>query len=201
MDPETYLRKGLRAWLLTVVLHGFFHGDAHAGNVMMLPSGPACGFLDFGIIGRFDDAQRRQVIRYVLAFAAQDYDALAEVMIQIGAMDEDIDTPKLVADLKRVYGPLLTKSVGELRYDEILPEATRVAYRYGIKLPREFLLILKQLLFFDRYAKLAAPNLNVFSDYGLVDFLFTPTAMQCGLDFNEIMPLLQRIQTQKNTSG
>ena len=62
---------------------------------------------------------------------------------------------------------------------------------------KECMLILKQLLFFDRYAKLAAPTLNVFSDYGLIDFLFTPSAMQCGLDFNQIMPLLQRIQAQK----
>jgi len=194
IDPETYLRKGLRAWLLTVVLHGFFHGDAHAGNLMMLPDGPACGFLDFGIIGRFDDRQRNQVLRYVLAFAAQDYPALAQLMIEIGAVSDDIDVPALVGDLERVYSPLISKAMADIHYDEVLPEATRVAYRYGIKLPREFLLILKQLLFFDRYAKLAAPSLNVFSDYYLVDFLFTPAAMDAGLDFNQLMPLLQKVQ-------
>jgi predicted unusual protein kinase regulating ubiquinone biosynthesis (AarF/ABC1/UbiB family) len=194
IDPEIYLRKGLRAWLLTVVLHGFFHGDAHAGNLMMLPDGPACGFLDFGIIGRFDDLQRNQVIRYVLAFAAQDYASLATIMMEIGAVAESIDTDALVEDLEAVYGPLLSKSMADIHYDEILPDATRVAYKYGITLPREFLLILKQLLFFDRYAKLAAPNLNVFSDYYLVDFLFTPAAMDAGLDFNQLMPLLQKVQ-------
>ncbi len=194
IDPEVYLRKGLRAWLLTVTLEGFFHGDAHAGNLMMLPAGPAIGFLDFGIIGRFSDEQRMQVLRYVLAFAAQDYAALAAIMLEIGAVKDDIDVSALVADLARVYGPLLEKSMADIHYDEILPDATRVAYRYGITLPREFLLILKQLLFFDRYAKLAAPNLNVFSDYYLVDFLFTPAAMKAGLDFNVLMPLLQRVQ-------
>lgn len=194
IDPEVYLRKGLRAWLLTVTLHGFFHGDAHAGNLMMLPDGPACGFLDFGIIGRFTDTQRMQVLRYVLAFAAQDYEALAEIMLEIGAVKDDIDVPALIADLEEVYGPLLSKSMAEIHYDEILPDATRVAYRYGITLPREFLLILKQLLFFDRYAKLAAPTLNVFSDYYLVDFLFTPAAMRAGLDFNVLMPLLTKVQ-------
>ena len=194
IDPEVYLRKGLRAWLLTVVLHGFFHGDAHAGNLMMLPDGPACGFLDFGIIGRFDDTQRSQVIRYVLAFAAQDYGSLAEIMMEIGAVSGAIDRDALVEDLETVYSPLLSKAMADIHYDEILPDATRVAYKYGITLPREFLLILKQLLFFDRYAKLAAPSLNVFSDYYLVDFLFTPAAMDAGLDFNQLMPLLQKVQ-------
>lgn len=28
IDPEAYLRKGLRAWLMTMALDGFFHGDA-----------------------------------------------------------------------------------------------------------------------------------------------------------------------------
>lgn len=209
IDTEHFLRRGLRAWLMTVVLHGFFHGDAHAGNLMLLPlsrsaaqvadsgQGPAVGFLDFGIIGRFDDLQRQQVLRYVLAFAAQDYAALADVMVEIGAVDEErLELPALVADLDRVYSPLIEKNLTEIKYEEILPDIMSVGYRYGVRLPREFLLILKQLLYFDRFAKLAAPNLNVFSDFGLVDFLFTPDARAAGLDFNEIMPLLQRLQAR-----
>ncbi|MCB9728328.1 MAG: AarF/ABC1/UbiB kinase family protein [Deltaproteobacteria bacterium] len=194
IDAEVYLRKGLRAWLLTVMLHGYFHGDAHAGNLMMLPDGPACGFLDFGIVGRFNDAERHAVMRYVLAFAAKDYEALANVIIELGAVRDSIDRAGLVRDLEAVYSPLLDKTMSEIRYEEIMPEATRVAYRYGITLPGEFLLILKQLLFFDRYAKLAAPGLNVFSDFYLVDFLFTPQAAGAGIDFNLMMPLLRQIQ-------
>lgn len=195
IDPEVFLRKGLRAWLLTMMLHGFFHGDAHAGNLMMMPDGPSIGFLDFGIIGRFDNAQRHQVLRYILAFNAQDYESLADIMAEMGAVGEvPIDRPVFIADLERVYSPLIEKTMSDIKYEEVLPQITQVAYRYGIKLPSEFLLILKQLLFFDRYAKLAAPNLNVFSDYYLVDFLFTPAARQAGLDFNLILPLLQKVQ-------
>jgi predicted unusual protein kinase regulating ubiquinone biosynthesis (AarF/ABC1/UbiB family) len=196
IDPEIYLRKGLRAWLMTVMLYGFFHGDAHAGNLMMMPDGPSVGFLDFGIIGRFTDLQRNQVLKYVLAFSAQDYEALANVMLEIGAIAEGIDRLAFVADLRKTYGPLIEKSVSDIKYEEILPQITAVAYTYGVKLPREFLLILKQLLFFDRYAKQAAPTLNVFSDFYLVDFLFTPDAMNKGLDFNQLMPLLRQIQAR-----
>ncbi len=196
IDAEVYLRKGLRAWLITMMLGGFFHGDAHAGNLMLLPDGPAVGLLDFGIIGRFTDQQRHQVMRYVLAFSAQDYEALAEIMIEIGAVKPDLDRERLIGDLERVYSPLLDKSLADIKYEELLPDITQVAYRYGITLPSEFLLILKQLLFFDRFAKVAAPNLNVFSDFYLVDFLFSPLAMQAGLDFNVLAPLLKKIQAK-----
>jgi len=209
IDPEVYLRKGLRAWLMTMALDGYFHGDAHAGNLMMLPDGatidgqrvPAVGLLDFGIIGRFTTLQRHQVLRYVLAFTAQDYQALAEVMTEIGAIDAKIDRCHLVADLARVYSPLIEKNLADIKYEDVLPEITALAYRYGIRLPSEFLLILKQLLFFDRYAKLMAPTLNVFSDWHLVDFLFGPLAAKAGLDFNVLLPLLQRVQRKFAEKG
>ena len=35
---------------------------------------------------------------------------------------------------------------------------------YGLKFPSEFGLLLKQLLYFDRYTKLLAPTLNVLED-------------------------------------
>lgn len=203
IDPEVYLRKGLRAWLMTVALDGFFHGDAHAGNLMMLPDAitkadgtkaPAVGLLDFGIIGRFTTAERHHVLRYVLAFTARDYQSLADVMTEIGAVDDKIDRSRLVPDLERVYSPLIEKNLADIKYEEVMPEITALAYRYGIRLPSAFLLILKQLLFFDRYAKLMAPKLNVFSDFGLVDFLFGPLAIKSGLDFNQLMPLLMRVQ-------
>lgn len=202
IDPEVYLRRGLRAWLMTMALDGYFHGDAHAGNLMMLPGAviidgqpaAAVGLLDFGIIGRFTTKQREQVLRYVLAFTAQDYQALAEVMTEIGAVSHKVDLATLVPELARVYSPLIEKNLADIKYEEVLPDITALAYRYGIRLPSEFLLILKQLLFFDRYAKLMAPNLNVFSDWALVDFLFGPLAATSGLDFNVLFPLLMRVQ-------
>jgi len=209
IDPEVYLRKGLRAWMMTMALDGFFHGDAHAGNLMMLPAAvtvngkrvAAVGLLDFGIIGRFTTLQRHQVLRYVLAFTAQDYEALALVMTEIGAIDPKVDRTHLVPDLARVYSPLIEKNLADIKYEEVLPDITAMAYRYGIRLPSEFLLILKQLLFFDRYAKLMAPNLNVFSDWHLVDFLFGPLAVKSGLDFNVLFPLLQRVQKKFAEKG
>ncbi len=54
VDAEAMLVYGLRGWFQSMILHGFFHGDVHAGNLMILDDG-ALGFLDFGIVGRFDE--------------------------------------------------------------------------------------------------------------------------------------------------
>jgi len=41
---------------------------------------------------------------------------------------------------------------------------TRKSEAYGLKFPREFALLMKQLLSFDRYTRLLAPNLNMLKD-------------------------------------
>ena len=71
-------------------------------------------------------------------------------------------------DLGETYSPLLTLSFGEVNYADFLPGIQRVATRHQVRMPNEFILITKQLLYFDRYAKSLAPKLNVFTDPRLV---------------------------------
>ena len=196
MDSEKWLRIGLRGWNLTMMLHGFFHGDVHAGNLMFLPEKQKIGFIDFGIVGRFDKKQRMQVMRYILSFTTQDFRELAAVMAEMGAFldDKEPDLDELAGDMRRVYTPLLEQNMAEIDYGRALPDIIANSRTHGIRMPREFILILKQLLYFDRYAKLAAPNLNVFNDLYLVDFLFTPAAAKAGIDLSEIGKLLQAVQ-------
>jgi predicted unusual protein kinase regulating ubiquinone biosynthesis (AarF/ABC1/UbiB family) len=164
LDGEEKLVHGLRAWFQCVVLYGFFHGDVHAGNLMLLETGEV-GFLDFGIVGRFDDRQRRLVTEYVVAFGTGDYKTLAEVIVEMGGVaSSEVDMKAFEIGLKDAYGPLLTTAFGELNYADLLPRINKVARDHRMVMPREFILILKQMLYFDRYAKILAPKLNVFSD-------------------------------------
>ena len=167
VDAEAALVKGIRAWFQCVVFHGFFHGDVHAGNLMILDN-EDLGFLDFGIVGRFDDEQRRLVTDYVIAFAMGNFRRLAEVITEMGGVPPELDFEAFAADLEQAYSPLLKLSFGELSYAELLPRIHRVARRHHMSLPKEFVLITKQMLYFDRYAKLLAPQLNVFTDPRLV---------------------------------
>jgi predicted unusual protein kinase regulating ubiquinone biosynthesis (AarF/ABC1/UbiB family) len=157
----------MRAWFQSVLLYGFFHGDVHAGNLMFLPDGQV-GFLDFGIVGRFDERQREMVTDYVVAFASGDYKRLAQVISAMGGAAPGTDLDAFAADLRETYAPLLGMSFGSIRYAELIPQIHRVAIKHNLRMPKEFVLITKQMLYFDRYAKLLAPNLNIFTDPRLV---------------------------------
>jgi predicted unusual protein kinase regulating ubiquinone biosynthesis (AarF/ABC1/UbiB family) len=168
IDGESKLVDGLRAWFQCVVFYGFFHGDVHAGNLMLLDD-DTIGFLDFGIVGRFDDRERYLVTDYMIAFGSGNYRRLAEIICEMaGGAPAHLDLERFVADLRETYRPLLTLSFGEVNYAELLPGIQRTATRHRIGMPNEFILITKQLLYFDRYAKALAPKLNVFTDPRLV---------------------------------
>jgi predicted unusual protein kinase regulating ubiquinone biosynthesis (AarF/ABC1/UbiB family) len=167
VDAEAMLIKGMRAWFQCVVFYGFFHGDVHAGNLMLLDDGDI-GFLDFGIVGRFDDEQRRMVTDYVVAFTVGDYRKLAEIVVAMGGVGDDVDIEAFAASLEAAYEPMRRLSFGDINYADLIPEINRVAREHGMTMPREFVLITKQMLYFDRYAKLLAPELNIFTDPRLV---------------------------------
>ncbi|HET9987173.1 MAG TPA: AarF/UbiB family protein, partial [Kofleriaceae bacterium] len=167
IDGEGKLVDGLRAWFQCVVFYGFFHGDVHAGNLMLLDDN-TIGFLDFGIVGRFDDKARYLVTDYMIAFASGNYKRLAEIIVEMSGAPDKLDMEGFIGDLKETYGPLLTLSFGQVNYADFLPGIQRTATRHRMRMPNEFILITKQLLYFDRYAKALAPKLNVFTDPRLV---------------------------------
>jgi aarF domain-containing kinase len=163
-DAEERLLVGMRAWFQCMILHGFFHGDVHAGNLMALDDG-RIGFLDFGIVGRFTRERREQVTEYLVAFATGDFAKLAGVMVAMGSTDRDrVDMDKLGRDLADVYEPMLSNELAPAKYADIIPTIMRTGVKHGMRMPRDFVLVVKQMLYFDRYAKLLAPTLNVFRD-------------------------------------
>ena len=172
LDLEAKLLAGMRAWFQGVVFHGFFHGDVHAGNLMALRDG-RIGFLDFGIVGRLAPAERRGVVDTLLCFASGDFRKLADTWNRMGSCEREPDLDALGRDLREVYEPLLASSVGAIQYTDLLPGLLRTAEKHRLRMPKDFVLVTKQMLYFDRYAKKLAPNLNVFRDPRLV----TPLAV------------------------
>ena len=171
VDVEEQLLVGMRAWFQCLILHGFFHGDVHAGNLMTLDDGRV-GFLDFGIVGRFTRERREQVTDYLLAFATGDFDKLATVMVAMGSMENGrIDTGALGRELAAAYEPILAGDGGAAKYADIIPMIMRTGVKHGMRMPRDFVLVVKQMIYFDRYAKLLAPDLNVFRDPRIVSGL------------------------------
>jgi len=170
------LRAAVRAWLEAALEHGFFHGDVHAGNLMIDHDGRIV-FLDFGICGQLEDRARHTIRRGLPALLLQrDYHAVAAAIYELGAILRPADLARAADDIATIVEPLLARPLSEISYGDILVEVIRIGTRYEVRLPRELVLVAKQLMYFERYGKLMAPDWAVLNDPELLRFLFQTLA-------------------------
>ena len=93
-------------------------------------------------------------------------------MVAMGSVDgKTVDLAALAKDLEAAYEPMLSGDLGSIKYADLLPAILRVSIRHRMRMPRDFVLITKQMLYFDRYAKVLAPKLNIFRDPRIVTAL------------------------------
>jgi len=173
-DPEKTLITAMNTWFASLTQCEFFHADVHAGNLMVLDDG-RIGFIDFGIVGRINPGTWEAVSDFISSIMIGNFEGMADAMIRIGITDTDVQSQDLAADLRGLFNKmdvmvpdyaLVGDSSGSDDDDinNILMEMVRVGEEHGLHFPREFALLLKQFLYFDRYVHILAPELDMFVD-------------------------------------
>ena len=108
VDPAPLVEQVVRAFFLTTVRWGAFHGDVHAGNMLLLRDG-RMGVIDWGIVGRLDPETHYFFIR-LLAAALGDEEAYGPAMQRgLGLSDEDLAT-----FIRSLIEPVLNRPFGEV---------------------------------------------------------------------------------------
>ncbi len=187
IDGELMLRRGAKAWIESVCVHGPFHGDMHAGNIWFLPDGRA-SFLDFGIMGELTP-EFREVIKDILytCMIDGDFTRVARAYRRVGVFPEDVGTDEeLGSRLAMILGPMLQAGIGGMNLGEMLKMSIDLMDSYGAKGPRELVLIAKQLAYMERYAKGMAPDYRIIQDLYLIKNVFPEAvadkAVQLGIE-------------------
>lgn len=130
IDPRPVIEQLLRSWYLGVVRDGVFHGDIHAGNLLMLPEG-RLGVLDWGIVARLD-ADTHRAYRRIVEACLGDESAWLDVtdhFLRFGAgLSDTVLDPEQVAPLLRAQiEPMLTRPLGEVGMVMFQPPQARGA--------------------------------------------------------------------------
>lgn len=174
-DPEAALITAMNTWFASLMFCESFHADVHAGNLLVLRDG-RIGFIDFGIVGRIRPQTWESMSKFIWAIGQNDYKAMAESMVGIGMTDHEVDTRQLEKDIENLYSAMNTMmpevdlhnpdivSINEHEVNRVMMDLVGVGKRHGIHFPREFALLLKQLLYFDRYVRLLAIESNIYFD-------------------------------------
>lgn len=172
-DPELLVRRLVKAWLESVVVHGLFHGDVHAGNLWLLDDGRAA-MLDFGIVGKVDGPWQ-QFVRALFYASALDGDfrpvarALRELDLVSG---DDGDDHTIGRQLATALAPVLSGKLAQLDMGKVAGRLVEFGKRRGASGAGQLMLMGKQLGYFERYAKALAPGWRLGQDLYLFRNIF-----------------------------
>lgn len=162
----------LDTWFMSLMMTGEFHADLHAGNLMLLDDG-RIAFLDFGLVGAIKPKSLQACFALVQCLQDSDYQGMARAMIDIGMThsDEKMNVDRLAKDLQRmlsVVNPTATAHSAQeasMQADNLnllMLEMVEIGKRHGIHFPKDFALLTKQLLYFDRFMVALAPEMELF---------------------------------------
>ena len=171
-DPDAARRVADLAFkeiLKQVFEDGRFHGDPHAGNLLILPDG-RLGLIDLGLTGESGEQDRKRIARAVRAFVAGDPEALSRALLDFGTPPPDFGYEEFKAEVATVVQRNESQVVSEMTgrngssangLETLVNELFKVAHRHNLYVPPSSTLLIKTVVTIEGVARSLNPELNV----------------------------------------
>ena len=143
-NPKEIAVRGFHAYLKMIFEDGFFHGDPHAGNLLVMTTGDLA-FLDFGIIGVLRPEKRQVFINLIYAIMTEDIDMILKAFEGMGIIIREDDREALRDDIYLAMADYGDFNLGQYNFKLMLTELTEVLRRYKLQVPMNMMLMFKVL--------------------------------------------------------
>ncbi len=160
-DQDKIIDCGTSSIIKMLYEDGFFHADLHAGNLIILP-GPKIGFIDVGMVGRFEEKVKLHMLYYFYSLVNNDIEGTAKhllAMARIGENGNPAGFTREVSDLFRRFR--LQTAHGNFSLAQLILESLSIGSRHRIFFPVEMTLMVKALVTFEGVGLNLDPNLDI----------------------------------------
>lgn len=159
-DGERLVELAIKGVLEGTLAYGRFHGDLHAGNVLV--DGDRFSLVDFGITGRLTAAERAGLVRFLLGFAAMDAAKQLHALESFGAPPP---TQAMTDDLQRVVDALPPGLTVDALGETLGGVVTTLA-AHGFQVPTPLVLFFKNVLYLSSFTAAVAPEADLLAQIG-----------------------------------
>jgi len=160
LDRRLIARRGADAFLEMVLDHGFFHGDLHPGNVLILPDNVIC-LLDYGIVGRLDADLKSFLTDTLNAIVNRDMDEMVSLLLFAGDISDSLDIQALKRDLSNFIDGYYEIPLKEIEIGRMLMEFIEIITLYSIRIQPDLMLLVKSLILIESMGRSLNPAFNM----------------------------------------
>lgn len=161
LDTSKIAENGARAILKQIFVYGFFHGDPHPGNILIMPDGKIA-FIDFGMMGRIDKYTKYKLADLIIGVINKDTGKIVSVLLELSQSDEDLSTSDIELDVEDLIERYYAKTLKDVNMSKLLNEVLTIVAKYKIMLPSNFTLLLKSLITIEGVGIELNPDFNIF---------------------------------------
>src|SRR5438105_3101254 len=125
------------AWMTMIFRHGFFHGDPHPANILVL-SPERIGLVDFGLAGRLTDRDLSKLTRLFIDAINENVEVLPKRLAELGVRYPREREQEFVTELHAIYARYYGASLREIDPMQVIREAFALIYRMNLRLPTRY---------------------------------------------------------------
>jgi ubiquinone biosynthesis protein len=157
----TAIDQGIRAIIEMIYRDGFFHADLHPANLMIFKN-HTVGFIDLGMVGKFDRDMRKRMFYYFFSLVMGDPDSAARYLTSIALPGRGGDLEGFRRAASDLYARWLRRpTFSEFSLAQVILESVLLAGQYNIQYPAEIILMVKALVTIEGVGNMLEPGLNV----------------------------------------
>lgn len=166
------------AWMTMIFRHGFFHGDPHPANILVLDTGEL-GLVDFGLVGKLTDDDMSKLTRLFVDAATENVDALPRRLADLGVRYPKEREDEFRARLRELFDRYYGARLADIDPIQVIREAFQLIYALNLRLPTKFVMLDKAIATLGSVSVDLYPEFNVFEvarpyARGLLVERFTP---------------------------
>ncbi len=160
-DRRELAYRMTQAWMEMIFRHGFFHGDPHPANILVL-DGARIGLVDFGQVGKLTDQDMAKLTQLFIDAATENVDALPRRLGELGVRYPKEREEEFTAELRDLYYRYYGLTLSEIDPIQVIREGFALIYSMNLRLPTRFVLLDKSIATLGSVGMELYPGFNVF---------------------------------------
>ena len=152
----------IQHFLRHAVRDGFFHGDMHQGNLFVDKKGNIVP-VDFGIMGRLDEDNKRYLAEILYGFIQRDYQKVAEMHFEAGLVPSTTSKSEFAQALRSVGEPIFGQSVKDISGGNLLAQLFEITEKFNMSTQTQLLLLQKTMVVVEGVSRKLYPETNIWT--------------------------------------